>query len=123
NFSQSFNGLAAALAPVIGVNLILTETYSDEQLALLSETQRAAALVSEAASVKGPYLVLSLALVVIAILFAFIKLPKIQQAAEETSATKTGNIFHAFRHIHLRWAVVAQFFYVGAQVVVFSTFL
>jgi FHS family L-fucose permease-like MFS transporter len=32
-------------------------------------------------------------------------------------------VLHAFRHKHLSWAVAAQFFYVGAQVCVFSFFI
>src|SRR5690606_8786077 len=77
NLAQSFNGLAAALAPVIGARVILTEGYTDEQLAAMSEQARAVALASEAATVKTPYLILGLTLVVVAIVFAFTKLPKI----------------------------------------------
>jgi FHS family L-fucose permease-like MFS transporter len=121
NFSQSFNGLAASLAPIIGVNVILTKTVSDEQLATMSETARQAALASEASSVKIPYLILGLALVLVAVIFLFLKLPSIRN--EEAGEKKRGSIFQVLRHRHLAWAVVAQFFYVGAQVCVFSLFL
>jgi FHS family L-fucose permease-like MFS transporter len=33
------------------------------------------------------------------------------------------SIFHALKHKHLSWSVAAQFFYVGAQVSVFSLFI
>ena len=121
NFSQSFNGLAASLAPIIGVNVILTKTVSDEQLATMSETARQMALASEASSVKIPYLILGLALVLVAMIFVFLKLPSIRN--EEVGERKKGSIFQVLRHRHLAWAVVAQFFYVGAQVCVFSLFL
>lgn len=121
NFSQSFNGLAASLAPIIGVNVILTRTVSDEQLAAMSETARQAAMASEASSVKIPYLVLGLALVLVAVIFLFLKLPAIRN--EEAGEKKKGSLLAALRHRHLAWAVVAQFFYVGAQVCVFSLFL
>lgn len=120
NLAQSFNGLAAALAPVIGARVILTKGYSDAQLAAMSEPVRKLALASEASSVKTPYLILGLVLLFIAILFSFTRLPKIQ-TAHHGEASKS--IFHAFRHKHLTWAVVAQFFYVGAQVCVFSLFI
>src|ERR1700733_210918 len=55
NFSQSFNGLAAALAPVVGVKLILTKGYSDIELNNMTEAARKVALASEASSVKIPY--------------------------------------------------------------------
>ncbi len=121
NLAQSFNGLAAALAPVIGARIILTKGTSDEELAQMTDTAKQFALASEASSVKMPYLVLGIVLVLIAIVFAFIKLPAIQQT--EGGAEKGANIFHALRHKHLSWAVAAQFFYVGAQVSVFSLFI
>lgn len=120
NFSQSFNGLAAALAPVVGVKIILTKGYSEAELSSMTDTARKVALASEASSVKTPYFILGSVLVLVAIIFAFAKLPKIQNAEEHTAGK---NIFHAFRHRHLSWAVAAQFFYVGAQVSVFSLFL
>ena len=120
NFAQSFNGLAAALAPVIGARLILTKGYTEEELAAMTESARKLALAAEASTVKTPYFVLGSILLLIAIIFAFTKLPKIQHT-EEHVASK--NILHALKHRHLSWAVVAQFFYVGAQVCVFSLFI
>jgi FHS family L-fucose permease-like MFS transporter len=78
------------------------------------------ALAAEASSVKMPYFILGSVLVFIAILFAFTRLPKIQHH-EGHKASK--NIFHALKHRHLAWSVAAQFFYVGAQVCVFSLFI
>lgn len=120
NFSQSFNGLAAALAPVIGARIILTKGNSEEELNAMTETARKFALASEASSVKTPYFVLGAALVVVAVIFAFIKLPVIQKKEGHIAGK---NVFHAFRHSHLAWGVVAQFFYVGGQVCIFSLFI
>jgi len=120
NFSQSFNGLAAALAPIIGGRLILVKGASDADLAKMTDAARKVALASEASSVKLPYFILGCILVVIAIIFAFTKIPKIQEAAGHVASK---NIFHAFKHKHLSWGVAAQFFYVGAQVCVFSLFI
>lgn len=53
-------------------------------------------------------------------IFAFTHLPKIQNTDEQEAGE---HIFHAFRHKHLSWGVAAQFFYVGAQVCVFSFFI
>jgi len=120
NLAQSFNGLAAALAPVIGARIILTQGHSNEQLNAMSEAARKIALASEASSVKMPYIILGIVLLCIAVLFAFIHLPKIK---DNTEIATSKNIFHAFKHQHLSWAVVTQFFYVGAQVSVFSLFI
>lgn len=120
NFAQSFNGLAAALAPIIGARIILTKGHSDAELYVMSEAQRALALASEASSVKMPYAILGIVLVLVAVLFAFTHLPKLQTSVGHVASK---NIFHAFKHKHLSWAVAAQFFYVGAQVSVFSLFI
>lgn len=120
NLAQSFNGLAAAMAPVIGARVILTKGYSEAELAGMTESGRKLALASEASSVKTPYLILGAVLILIAVIFAFTKLPKIQNTEGGESSK---SIFHAFRHKHLTWAVIAQFFYVGAQVSVFSLFI
>ncbi|WP_316813500.1 L-fucose:H+ symporter permease [Pedobacter heparinus] len=119
NFAQTFNGLAAAMAPVIGARVILIEGVSDEQLKTMSASAKQLALASEASSVKTPYLILGSMILVIAVVFLFLKLPEIKE--EEQNEEKTG-IWHTLRHRHLSWAVAAQFFYVGAQVCVFSFF-
>ncbi|MEO6549074.1 MAG: L-fucose:H+ symporter permease [Ferruginibacter sp.] len=120
NFSQSFNGLAAAIAPVIGARLILTKGYADAELNTMTDAARKLALASEASSVKTPYFILGTALVLIAVIFAFTKLPVIRN---EEGHVAGKNILHAFKHRHLSWAVASQFFYVGAQVCVFSLFI
>jgi FHS family L-fucose permease-like MFS transporter len=120
NFAQSFNGLAATVAPIIGARIILTEGNSDEALNAMDAAARQIALASEAASVKTPYFILGCVIVLIALIFAFIKLPEIK---EKDEAAPGKSIVHTLRHKHLLWAVVAQFFYVGAQVCVFSFFI
>ncbi len=120
NFAQSFNGLAATIAPIIGARIILTKGFSDDELNAMSTTARQIALASEASSVKTPYFILGSIILVIAVLFVLIKLPEMTDNREQATSK---NIFHAFRHSHLRWAVTAQFFYVGAQVCVFSFFI
>ncbi len=120
NFSQSFNGLATALAPAIGVRIILTKGFTDGQLNAMTESARKIALASEASSVKLPYFILGSILVLVAVVFAFTKLPVIQKAEGHVAGK---NILHAFKHRHLSWAVASQFAYVGAQVCVFSLFI
>jgi FHS family L-fucose permease-like MFS transporter len=105
---------------VIGARIILTRGYSDEELNGMKATARKLALAAEASTVKLPYIVLGCVLIAIALLFARTKLPPITTAAHGTASK---NVFHAFRHRHLSWGVAAQFFYVGAQVCVFSLFI
>ena len=120
NLAQSFNGLAAALAPAIGARIILTKGYTEEQLASMTAAAQKAALAAEAYTVKTPYTILGIILLGIAFLFFKIKLPDIR---EKSAANQNTTILKTFRHSHLSWAVVAQFFYVGAQVCVLSLFI
>ena len=77
NLAQSFNGLAAFLAPIIGTIFILSgKEYSTQEFSLMAESDKLAYLTSEAASVKMPYLLLGIFLVIIAIIFFFNKFPE-----------------------------------------------
>jgi FHS family L-fucose permease-like MFS transporter len=117
NFAQSFNGLAAFLAPLIGGQIILTaDTLKDTDLSAMTEQARNAYLLSETSTVKLPYIVLGSAILVVAAFFFFTKLPD-KKEDDEGGKRK---ILDAFKHKHLTWAVVAQFFYVGAQVCILS---
>jgi len=121
NLAQSFNGLAAFLAPVMGTMFILSgKEYSQEEMAIMSEVDKIAYLSGEAASVKMPYMLLGFFLVGIAILFFVNKFPEFKEEEEGASA---GSLGDALKHKHLLWAVVAQLFYVGAQVCVTSFFV
>lgn len=121
NLAQSFNGLAAFLAPVMGTMFILSgKEYSQEEMAIMSEVDKIAYLSGEAASVKMPYMLLGFFLVGIAILFFVNKFPEFKEEEEGASA---GSLGDALKHKHLVWAVVAQLFYVGAQVCVTSFFV
>nr|WP_199074971.1 L-fucose:H+ symporter permease [Pedobacter sp. ASV19] len=122
NLAASFNGLAAMVAPFIGSMFILSgKSHTKEELAAMTELGRSSYFIEEAASVKMPYIILGTILIVIAILFYFINLPEIK--TKSTDGVAKGSFFGALRHRHLRWAVVAQFFYVGAQVCVTSFFI
>ncbi len=118
NFAQSFNGLAAFIAPIIGGKFILSQNpITDEQLGAMTETAKKAYLLSETSTVKMPYIILGIAILLVTVLFFFIKLPDIRKGHHEANSK---GILNAMVHKHLRWAVVAQFFYVGAQVCVLS---
>lgn len=121
NFAQSFNGLAVTIAPLVGGRLILSgKDVSDTELLAMAADARAAYLQAEASSVKLPYIVLGSIILLVAIFFYFTKLPDIKEEAE---VAEKKSLFHAFKHRHLTWAVIAQFFYVGAQVCVSSFFI
>jgi len=124
NLAASFNGLAAMVAPVVGTAFILSgKNYSESELKAMAEVDRLAYLTEEAASVKNPYLVLGVVLLLVAVIFMFVKLPEIKEENDTGEEKQKSGLFAVLRHKHLTFAVVAQFFYVGAQVCVTSFFI
>jgi FHS family L-fucose permease-like MFS transporter len=122
NLAASFNGLAVTIAPLLGGVFILSGVnHTPEQLAAMSDATRAAYLLEEASSVKLPYIILGSILVVVAIVFYFMHLPAMKSKPTENEI-KPG-FFSVLKFSHLSWAVVAQFFYVGAQVCITSFFI
>ncbi len=122
NLAASFNGLAAMVAPVVGSLFILSgKNYTAEELSAMPDTERISYLAGEAASVKLPYIVLGTILVLVAIIVYFMHLPSMKP--EHTEVEVKPGFFSVLRYRHLSWAVVAQFFYVGAQVCVTSFFI
>lgn len=124
NLAQSFNGVGAMLGPLIGMQFILSGTeYTPEQLQAMSPQALQQYLNAEAASVKMPYLVIGIVVLLVALLFVVTKMPEVQEAPDESiddNAARSGSIF---RHRHLVAAVVAQFFYIGAQIGVNAFFI
>jgi len=117
NFAQSFNGLAAFLAPLVGGKMILAnEPKSQVEMAAMSEQARSAYVHAEAALVKTPYLILGVLIMIAAVIFYFIHLPDITDAEEGENK----GFFHALSRKNVKAAVVAQFFYVGAQTCILS---
>jgi FHS family L-fucose permease-like MFS transporter len=122
NFAQSFNGVGAFIAPLIGGQFILSGIeHSDAQLSAMQPAQLNAYLASEAATVKIPYLVIGGVVLLILIFFTFVRIPEIKEKASEGGSG--GFSLRVLRHRHLQYAVLAQFFYIGAQVGVGSFFI
>ena len=123
NLAQSFNGLAVFIAPIIGTLFILSgREYTPDQLAAMPELEKMAYLTSEAQSVKMPYMILGGFLIVLALIFYIMDLPEIGSEEPKSDKAKSG-VFDTLKYNHVRWAVIAQFFYVGAQVCVTSFFI
>lgn len=120
NLAQSFNSVGAVITPFLGAAFILSGIeYTPEQLGAMSGDQVLAYRVSEASMVKVPYLVIAGIFLFVAALIFLSKLPEITEGTvEEVPAGKERGSIWA--HGHLVKGVLAQFFYVGAQVGVAS---
>ena len=109
NLAQSFNGVGSFLGPIIGG-------------ALFFGGKSATAGSSELDSVK--YVYLAIAVVVLLVAFLFFKTPMPEVKEEELVIDAKGHSGKKlFGHTHFVWAIVAQFFYVAAQVGVAALFI
>lgn len=119
NFAQSFNGLAAFLAPLMGGAFILSgKTLSAQQEAAMSTQQLNDYLNHEASAVKLPYIIIGIVVLLVAVFLYKTKLPEIKE--QDDSLEVEGSIL---KEKNLMFGVLAQFFYVGAQVCVSSFFI
>ena len=121
NFAQSFNGVGAFIAPIIGGQVILSGIeHSKEELQSMDPATLNNYLNSEAATVKTPYLFIGGIVLLLLLFFFFTKLPEIKESNGDSSSKFS---FSVFKYKNLKWAVIAQFFYVGAQTCVGSFFI
>ncbi|HUD27252.1 MAG TPA: L-fucose:H+ symporter permease [Novosphingobium sp.] len=120
NLAQGFNGLGALVAPIVGGLFIFSGIEHDAAgIGRMSSAQLQAYRAAEATMVQGPYLVLAAFVTVLAIALSRVRLPVIPKAEGES----TGSLASVLKDRQLVAAVVAQFFYVGAQVGIWSYFV
>jgi len=113
NFAQSFNGLAATLAPFLGGIFILSgkNLTPAQEAALARNHQLEAYLQSESDSVKIPYIIIGLVVLAVALLIWRTDLPDIKEHDSDTGKAHRS----IFKETNLLLGVLGIFFYVGAQ--------
>ncbi|MEN9361652.1 MAG: L-fucose:H+ symporter permease [Verrucomicrobiota bacterium] len=149
NVAQSFYGLAAVISSLWIAKIIIKPENEASLIALLPADKKAEVvakvaalpaheqvdfllaqlkalapaahhqhLLDQALMVIPPYLCIACAMILLAGVFCLIKLPEIKIPADPAAGP-----FKILAHPLLIWGIVAQFFYVGAQVGVDATFL
>ncbi|HEY9124956.1 MAG TPA: sugar MFS transporter [Bacteroidales bacterium] len=104
NFSQSFNGLAWTVGPLIGVFIYNSNSSGDGE---------------KLKSLMLPYFVIGLVVLAVALLFVFTKLPEINEDYDEPASDSISKK-PLIKDRHLVLGVIAQFAYCAAQTGVFS---
>lgn len=126
NLAQSFNGLGAFIAAMFLSKLVLSgQHYTQDTIPSDYVGGWEAYIQFETDSMKLPYLILAGLLILVAITFVFSHLPKIKEGDHEEGEESKGKLidFGVLKRSHLRWGVIAQFFYNGGQTAINSLFL
>jgi len=121
NLTQAFNSLGTFIAPWVGSTLIIGAVAAPvavEVLRKMAAPELQAYRVSQAASVKGPYIGFALVLFLIAVVIGFYKLPTIPSA--QSHGEKGTSYFDLIHHPHLIFGALGIFTYVGAEVAIGS---
>ena len=112
NLAQAFNGLGAFIAAMFLSKLILIDDAATNALPD-----------AEIHNFKLTYTIFGIVLILIAVVMAFTKLPRIQAEDDDTSSNGKLISFSVLKRRHLRNGVIAQFFYNGGQTAVNSLFI
>lgn len=120
NLAQAFNPLGAITGVAIGSHFIFSGIeYKEQELAAMAPAARDAYLATESMAVQMPYLIIGVLVVMWAVLIASVKFPVIPRTAQKETGTGA-QLRELLRNGNYVFAVIAQLFYVGAQVGVWS---
>ena len=121
NLAQAFNPIGALAGLYAAQNFILGSLQSDDLDATgqpiydtLSETAKAGIRTADLLVIRNPYVILGLTVIGIFIIISLVKMPEVKSKDGSESIVKA--IKRIFKRPKFREGVIAQMFYVGAQI-------
>ncbi len=115
NLSQAFNSLGTTIAPVVGALFLLSDSVkTSEEIDLLNITDKANYYAEEAATVQVPFLLIATFIGILALIFSFIKLPKVMEDSPK------GGYLALLKNKLMMLGALGIFVYVGAEVAIGS---
>ena len=115
NLSQAFNSLGTTIAPVVGALFLLSDSVkTSEEINALSTLEKVDYYAAEAATVQTPFLLIATFIGILAVVFAFIKLPKVMQESPK------GGYLSLLKNKLMLMGALGIFVYVGAEVAIGS---
>jgi len=121
NLAQSFNPMGSLLGMTVASNFILSSLQSDKRdasgnliFSTLSEAEKAVIRTNDLAVIRNPYIILGLVVIGMFILIAVSKMPV--RANPNHSIRFTDSLGRLLKNRKYREGVIAQVFYVGAQI-------
>ena len=125
NFAQAFNPVGSLSGMAVASLIILPNLWSDKRDAAgqiifdtLSESEKAGIRVHDLAVIRDPYVAIGLVVLVMFIIIALVKMPRTEGNGEKISAGET--LSRLWRNVRYRSGVLAQMFYVAAQIMVWT---
>lgn len=120
NLALAFNPLGSITGVLVGQHFIFSGVeHTPAELAAMAPAAREAFFATESSAVQMPYLIIGVVVVLWAILIALVRFPT-GDAGVGTAAPKRAKFGELLRNRLFVFSVVAQFFYVGAQVGIWS---
>ncbi len=120
NFSQSFNPFGALTGVVASQVFVLSQLniFSASERAALQESELLAIQEGELFAVTNAYMILGVVMLVLFLLILFTRMPKAQD--DDKTLNLKATFGRLLKNKNYVWGVIAQFFYVGAQIAVWS---
>jgi FHS family L-fucose permease-like MFS transporter len=111
NLSQAFNALGTTIAPVVGALFLLSDSVkTSQEIASLSAVEKTDYYTAEAATVQAPFLLIAFSIAALALIFGFIKLPKVMEESPK------GGYLKLLKNKVMLMGALGIFVYVGAEV-------
>ena len=120
NLAQSFNPIGSIIGIILGKVYILSHlnSASEEERNNMSADVLNQIQAEELNAVMGPYVAVAVLLILLWIIIYFVKMPKASDASQDL---KVGNsIKRLLKNKKYLLGILAQFFYVGAQIGIWS---
>ena len=125
NLAQAFNPMGSLMGMAVASMIVLPSLLCDVRDAngdiifgTLSEAEKASIRLHDLAEIRDPYVMLGLVVLVIFIIIALKKMPQTSSADKQDKATAT--LSRLWHNKIYREGVVAQMFYVAAQIMVWT---
>ncbi len=120
NFAQSFNPIGSLLGMYVAMNFIQARLHPMEssQRALLNDAEFAAMRDHDLGVLIGPYLLIGVVILAMFAVIKFAKMPANHDGSHQINFIPS--LKRIFSSANYREGVVAQFFYVGAQIMVWT---
>ena len=125
NLAQSFNPMGSLSGMAVASLIVLPNLWSDKRDATgeiiyhtLSESEKAGIRVHDLTIIRDPYVAIGLVVLMMFIIIALTKMPKGQNSGEKVTMKDT--LLRLWHNTIYREGVIAQMFYVAAQIMVWT---